>query len=442
MKINLGRFLSILFLQLMFCKSLFALDLLQAYEFSKRNDHKILEAEANHNAIMQSYPIARSALLPNFEFNASSERTRESVDGSVYGSSGSLSQYTTDKYSIDLTQPIYRRDLYTLLEKSKDEVSESLAKRDSARQDLIIRVTEAYFNVLIARDNLEYAESERNAIKLQLEEANEKFKIGLYSIREVTDVQASFDLVQTKVIENKNDYRLSKENLSTLTGSYNDVFSSLSELYEPKISSLHNLDSIEDSALSYNLDLIAQKRKLDASSKNLKYQRSKHYPTLDLYASVSKIEKGGGSSGAYESNNDYIGIKLNVPIFTGGQTYYNSKKAAYEHEAARQQYSLKKKNIVNEARRAFLNLENSVKHVSALKKALESRKLSVEYNRVGEEVGNRSILDTLFSIKEMYEAKANFSKAKYLHIINQLKLKKVTGALSAKDIELVNNWLD
>ena len=106
---------------------------------------------------MQSYPIARSALLPRLDFNASSKRTREAISGSVYGRSSSTSQYSTDQHSFDFAQPVYRKDLYTLLKKSKLEVAQSLAERDLARQELIIRVTEAYFDILKSKDQLAFA---------------------------------------------------------------------------------------------------------------------------------------------------------------------------------------------------------------------------------------------------------------------------------------------
>ena len=125
-----------------------AADLIEVYKVAIKNDPELLASEAKHQANMQEYPIARSFLLPNLNFNASSQRTRESIDGSVYGSTSATSQYTTDEYSINLKQPLYRRDLFTLLEKSEYIVAKSVAVRDSARQELIIRVAEAYFGIL------------------------------------------------------------------------------------------------------------------------------------------------------------------------------------------------------------------------------------------------------------------------------------------------------
>ena len=145
-----------------------AANLIEIYEVAIKNDPELLAAEAKHQANMQEYPIARSFLLPNLNFKASSQRTRESVEGSVYGRSSATSQYTTDEYSINLKQPLYRRDLLTLLEKSEYVIAKSIAVRDSKRQDLIIRVAEAYFSILDSIDNINYVKSEKEAIRSQL----------------------------------------------------------------------------------------------------------------------------------------------------------------------------------------------------------------------------------------------------------------------------------
>ena len=176
---------------------------------------------------MQEFPIARSYLLPNLKFSASSQRTRESIDGSVYGRSSSTSQFTTDEYSINLKQPLYRRDLFTLLEKSEYEVAKSLAERDAARQNLIIRVSEAYFNILDSIDNIHYVQSEKAAIKSQLNESKKRLEVGLIAITDYAEAQASYDLSETQYIEAKNLSNLTKESLYVLTGKQFENFSSL-----------------------------------------------------------------------------------------------------------------------------------------------------------------------------------------------------------------------
>ena len=128
--------------------------MLEVYNISLKNDPELLAAEFKHKSTLQEYPIARSYLLPDLRFKGTSQRTRESIDGSVYGSSTPTSQFTTDEYSINLKQPLYRRDLFSLLEKSEYQVAKSLAERDAARQKLIIKVAEYYFNILDSLDNI------------------------------------------------------------------------------------------------------------------------------------------------------------------------------------------------------------------------------------------------------------------------------------------------
>lgn len=420
----------------------YSVDLVEVYNIAVKNDPKLLASEVKHKAIMQEYPIARSYLLPNLKFSAKSQRTRESIDGSVYGRSSSTTQFTTDEYSINLKQPLYRRDLFSLLEKSEYQIAKSLAERDSARQDLIIRVAEAYFDILDSLDNINYVKSEKAAIKSQLNESKKRLEVGLIAITDYAEAQASYDLSETQYIEAKNSSDISKESLYVLTGKQFKKFSSLDKNIKAKDPDPNNIKAWEDFAIKQNLDLVAYKRAQDIATTNIKYERSKHFPTLDIYGTVKETDKGGGSSGAFESNNDYIGIELNIPIFIGGNTYFNSKKASYLEEQARYDVLQKKREVIRDARKAFLNLKSSISKVNASKKALESNELSVEYNQAGFEVGTRSTTDVLLALKDLYKAKKNFSKSKYEYLLSKLRLKQSIGTLSIDDIKVVNSWLN
>ena len=420
----------------------YSVDLVEVYNIAVKNDPKLLASEVKHKAIMQEYPIARSYLLPNLKFSAKSQRTRESIDGAVYGRSTSTTQFTTDEYSINLKQPLYRRDLFSLLEKSEYQIAKSLAERDSARQDLIIRVAEAYFDILDSLDNINYVKSEKAAIKSQLNESKKRLEVGLIAITDYAEAQASYDLSETQYIEAKNLSDISKESLYVLTGKQFKKFSSLDKNIKAKDPDPNNIKAWEDFAIKQNLDLVAYKRAQDIATTNIKYERSKHFPTLDIYGTVKETDKGGGSSGAFESNNDYIGIELNIPIFIGGNTYFNSKKASYLEEQARYDVLQKKREVIRDARKAFLNLKSSISKVNASKKALESNELSVEYNQAGFEVGTRSTTDVLLALKDLYKAKKNFSKSKYEYLLSKLRLKQSIGTLSIDDIKVVNSWLN
>lgn len=417
-------------------------DLVEVYNVAVKNDPELLAAEVKHKAVMQEFPIARSYLLPNLKFSASSQRTRESIDGSVYGRSSSTSQFTTDEYSINLKQPLYRRDLFTLLEKSEYEVAKSLAERDAARQNLIIRVSEAYFNILDGIDNIHYVQSEKAAIKSQLNESKKRLEVGLIAITDYAEAQASYDLSETQYIEAKNLSDLTKESLYVLTGKQFENFSSLALNIKVNQPQPNDIKSWENFAIKQNLELLAYKRAQDIASSNVKYERSKHFPTIDIYGAVKETDKGGGSSGAFESNNDYIGLELNIPIFIGGNTYYSSKKAAYLEEQARYDLIKKKREVVKEARQAFLNLKTSISKVNASRKALESNELSVKYNKAGFEVGTRSTTDVLLSLKDLFKAKRNYSKAKHEYLLSKLKLKQSIGTLSVEDLKIINSWLN
>ena len=425
-----------------FSKYVFAADLLEIYNIAIKSDPELLAAEAKHQSTLQEYPIARSNLLPNIRFKGTSQRTRESIDGAIYGSSSPTSQFTTDEYSINLKQPLYRRDLFSLLEKSEYQVAKSLAERDSARQNLIIRVVEAYFNILDSEDNIDYVVSEKAAIKSQLDESKKRLEVGLIAITDYAEAKASYDLSETNVIEAQNQKDLARESLYVLTGKQFKSFSSLNHNIKAKSPDPDDIKSWENFAVKQNLDLLTYRRAQDIAIANLKFERSKHFPTLDIYGTIKETDKGGGSSGAFDSNNDFIGIELNIPIFIGGNTYYSSKQAEFEKEKARYDLLKKKREVIRDSRQAFLNLKSAISKVNASKKALESNELSVEYNKAGFEVGTRSTTDVLLALKEFYKAKKNYSKSKYDYLMSKLKLKQSIGTLSIDDLKVVNSWLN
>ena len=294
----------------------------------------------------------------------------------------------------------------------------------------------------MVNNNINYVRSENDAIKSQLDESKKRFEVGLIAITEYAEAKASFDLSETKYIEAKNLSDIKKETLYVLTGKHFKIFSLLELNINAKNPEPDDIKSWENFSLSQNLDLLAYKRAQDIATANLKYERSKHYPKLDIYGAVKETDKGGGTSGAFESNNDYIGIELNIPIFIGGNSYYSSKKASYLQEKARYDLIKKKREVIRDTRQAFLNLKSSISKVKASKKALESNELSVEYNKAGFEVGTRSTTDVLLALKDLFKAKKDYSKAKYEYLLSNLKLKKSIGTLSIEDLKIINTWLN
>ena len=185
-----------------------------------------------------------------------------------------------------MKQPLYRRDLFSLLEKSEYQVAKSLAERDSARQKLIIKVAESYFNILDSLDNIDYVVSEKAAIKSQLDESKKRLEVGLIAITDYAEAKASYDLSETNVIEAENKSNLAKESLYVLTGTHFKTFATLNHNIKAKDPDPNDIKSWENYAVKQNLDLIAIKRAQDVAIANLKYERSKHFPTLDIYGTI------------------------------------------------------------------------------------------------------------------------------------------------------------
>ena len=163
--------------------------LIDIYTIAKAQDTVFREAEANHLANAQASPIARAALLPQVNFSAETSDNNLKTEGQTFGVSGGEVDYNSHGYSLRLTQALYNRDFYVQLKQANNSVARSQAQFDASKQDLILRVTELYFNVLAARDDLRFATAEKQAIKRQLEQAENRFEVGLIPITDVKEAQ-------------------------------------------------------------------------------------------------------------------------------------------------------------------------------------------------------------------------------------------------------------
>jgi len=414
----------------------------EVFYLGLQHDPLLRQSEAEYQIALQAYPIARAALLPQLSFSASRKRTHESIEGTTFGVANSSDTYFTEKYSINLTQSLYNRDYYVLLKQSKSTIAQALAKRDSMRQDLIIRTAVAYFDALEALDNLQFATSEKAAISKQLDEAKRRFSVGLTAITDIKEAEASYDLSVAREIDAKNQSDIIFEKLSLITGHQHNRLSPLSNNMSLSLPEPSDSQAWVDKATQYNLDLLAKMKELEVAEDEIEHQRADHYPTLDVVGSTSNTDKGGGVSGAIETDNNMIGIEFNIPLFAGGSTFYKTREAVYAREKVKEQLEQKRREVIQKTRDSYLNVSSGVSRVNALKRALESTEVAAQSTQAGFDVGTRSSVDVLLSLKDTYAAKRDYSRARYDYIIATLLLKQSIGALSQDDVELINAWLD
>ena len=312
-----------------------------------------------------------------------------------------------------------------------------------ARQDLILRVAQAYFDVLYAQENVAAVKANKQAIAQQLELAKKSFEVGTSTITDTHEAQARFDLASAQEIAAESDLDVKLRALQAIIGQEPGALAQLrksAELTPPQPSSMNDWVAAAESG---SLNVQVQQYNASIAAREVDKQRAGHYPTLDVVANY-------GHSKAYNSfsrssvDTDYqnAGLQLNIPLFSGGLTASRQREASANRAAAESGLEAAKRNAALGARQYYLGVVNGLAQVKALKAALVSSQSALESNKLGYEVGVRINIDVLNAENQVYVTRRDLAKATFDTLMAQLRLKASTGALSDDDVAQLNALLD
>lgn len=415
--------------------------LIDVYTIARSQDTDIRQAEANYNASAQARPIARAALLPQINLSAETSDNTQETEGQTFGVAGADVDFNSHGYSLRLTQPLYNHQFYVQLRQAKNTVAKAQIELDKSKQDLIIRVTELYFNVLAAQDDLRFATAEKDAINRQREQAENRFEVGLVPITDVKEAQSSYDRAVAREIDAQIALELAIDALAVVTGERITGLKTLS----PRMQLLRpDPDSVTDwvnTALNQNLSILTNEYDTKIAKQEIKRNKSQHLPTIDIVASYNDSDSGG-LTGSRKTEDSRIGLELNFPIFEGGRTYYQTKESEYLYQAALQANEKIRREITRDTRNAYHNVVAGVSRVNAFNKAVESAEVAAEATQAGFEVGTRTSVDVLLALRTVYEAQRDYSRSRYDYLLDTLRLKRSAGTLSADDLLQIDNWLE
>lgn len=420
-----------------------AADLQDIYNEALQNDPQYRAAKDALEAAREAKPQAWSAWLPQINFTAQRVHNQSEITKTSNATFLPLGTRTTntDQYILTLNQAIYHHDIVVALRQADDSIARAVATFNSAQEALILRAAEAYFNVLAARDALNFAEAEKKAVSEQLHQTKQRFHVGLTAITDVHEAQARYDQTVAQEISAQNALAISYEALRELTGKKQTQLSGLvknSPLVPPEPD---NIDEWVKTALDKNLSLIAAEKSMQIASEEVNRQRAGHYPTLDLVASKTKLKDGSFSTTTYDNEDTSVTLQLNVPIFSGGLTSSKTAQAKYNKMQAREQYEEARRSTERQTRSAFLTLMANISQVKAYKQALASSETALEATRAGFEVGTRTAVEVLNSQQEVYRSRSNLARARYDYLLQNLRLKQAAGTLQQTDLQDINRWL-
>ena len=418
-------------------------DLLSVYQQALLNDTVVLKAQAQSEIVKEDIIQARAALLPQISaYGSYSDGETESYTG------GSVltTEFNSLGYGASLNMQLYHHNTWLGLDIAKKSAHQSDLTYQVAKQDLIVRVTQAYFNVLKTKDDLVFAQAEKAAIARQLEQTKQRFSVGLTAITDVYEAQAQFDNAVTEEIRAENAIFSAEESLRVITNVYpRDIHVLNTERFSTTMPSPNSADAWQKTAEAKNLDLITAKVGIEIAKQAIDSARAGHYPTLDFGASydISDAETKG-PLGHFDNPalNDYsIGITLNVPIYSGGAIESSVRQAQKRFVLTNQDLMQTHRSVVRTTRNAYNTVVATISGIKAFEQSVLSAEKALEATEAGFEVGTRTIVDVLDSTRNLYNAKRNLSSTRYAYIQNVLLLKRAGGSITDDDITAINSGL-
>ena len=422
-----------------FCAS--AADLMAIYRDAIAQDPVFSAARFAYEAAKEASPQARAATLPSLALGGSVTRVKSETE---FAGSSTSRDYTNKGYTLSLTQPLFRMQTWIAVDQAALQVKQAEAAFADAKQSLITRAAQAYFDVLLAQDSVDLSAAQKKAFAEQLAAAKRNFEVGTSTIVDTYEAQAKYDLAISKEIFDQADFEIKKNALQQLIGKKAPSLSALRDnvaLPLPTPADPEKWVAAADEASP----TIAQARALyEIAAKEVDRSKAGHYPTLDLVASYGYNSAPSATptlSGSLVSKTSQLGLSLNIPLYSGGGTQSRMRQSLSAKDQSEQNLENSKRSVAQNVRSTFLNVTSGVAQVKALEASLISSKASLDSTLLGKDVGVRTNVDVLNSQQQLFQTRRDLQQARYGTILAQLRLKSAAGRLTEDDLAEVNQLL-
>jgi len=408
------------------------------YDAARQYDAAYQSAKSQYQATMAVSEEADQQILPT-------------VNLSVTGSNGQVNviesspnrSYTNQGISMSASQPLYRPGNIATYRQGKKQIDVAQAAIQTAEQDLIVRTSQAYFDVLNAQDTLTFVQAQKTAVAEQLASAKRNFEVGTATITDTREAQARFDLVVAQEIAAENDLRVKNLALNQLVGRSNTTPKPLASIDLPNLLP-DNVNTWIQQALDGHPSLKQLKATAEIARLEVEKAKAGHKPTLDMTASYGYTENINGtaiSASTSKSAVGVVGLSFNLPLFSGFYTQNRIKETLALAEKASSDLEAAQRNISQATRAAFFGVLSGLGQVKALQAAETSSQSALDANKLGYQVGVRINIDVLNSQSQLFQTKRDLAKARYDVLVGGLKLRQANGSLKAEDLQSVNTLL-
>ncbi|MCX7117525.1 MAG: TolC family outer membrane protein [Legionellales bacterium] len=421
-------------------------DLMDIYHQALDSDPAFKGAYSTFMSNAEAIPQAQAALLPQLTLGGSVSRNAFNVDVPGVDGLNGTQTYNTNLWRVNASQAIFNYNSWALVQQAKASVKAAHATFNNAAQDLILRTAKAYFDVLFSRDTLNFAEAKKRANQKQLEQAQQRFNVGIDTITSVYEAQAAYDRSIAEVITAQNQQVNQNENLRKLT---NHVYDHVAPLRNGTIPLIKpeplRVEEWEATSLKQNYNLFAARYNLQAARENIKVQSSGSWPTLALQGTSAQTNNyGGGNSNFFVPTNQTISsvaLAVNFPIIQGGLVQANTRQAQYNFQTASEQLEQTYRDVVVNSHIAFNTIMEGISKIKADRQTNISQQNSLDSTWAQFQAGTRTMVDVVNAQQKLFEAQEQLASDQYGFINAILHLKYLAGSLNVNDLEEVNSWL-
>ena len=415
---------------------------MQVYRDAQDNDAAFAAARYTSEAGREKLPQGRAGLLPSLTLSGNTVWNENNIafhNGNTLGKP----RFNGNGYQLTLSQPLFRWQNWVAYDQSKLQVAQAEANLAQARQDLILRTAQAYFDVLNAGENLTAVRANKAAIVQQLELAKKSFEVGTATITDTHEAQARFDLANAQEIAAESDLEVKRRALQAIIAKEPGALAGLRKNAELTPPQPNDMNTWVGAAEKDSINVQVAQANADLAAREVDRQRAGHYPTLDLVANYGESKTFASTAlGLLDTQYQNIGLQINVPIFQGGSVASREREASANRAAAASTLENVRRNAALSARQSYLGVANGLAQVRALKAALVSSQSALESNKLGYEVGVRINIDVLNAENQVYVTRRDLAKATFDTLLAQLRLKAAVGALSEDDVAQINALLD
>lgn len=421
-----------------------AQSLLDVYHQALAHDPTLASALSANKAAQEIIEQGKALYRPTVNFNADTNAVHTDIRylGANTPPPGS-SDFENYKYGIEARQPIYRKQNLVQMDQSVTQVSQADKQYHLSQQALILRTTQAYFDVLIAQDKIDLIGAQKTAILSQLDQAKATFEVGTATITDVNEAQARYDLIVAQEIAAVNEHQIAKRSVEAITGEVPDKLATAkTDIQVTQLS--QNMQDWQQVALQNNLNIQIQQDALKLAEQEVERTQAGHLPTLDAIASYSD-SYANGSASVFSSGNKLktavIGLQLEIPLYQGGAISSRARQAVLNKQKALDDIDIARRQTDLETQRAYLNLSTTIAQVKALEQALISSQSQLDSTKLGYEVGVRTSVDVLNAQQQLFSAKRDLLQARYNYLVNIIRLKSASGLVAEADLQEINQQL-